>query len=151
MQDLRSCCAGIRGFKSHPPHSGFNVDVLTVDLSSINTKEFEKFLRIRKGLSDHTVKTYLIFCKKFIRDIGKNVVTRYDLEDYLGASRNKRNDLAMFKALFRDFLGMDIVGEFQMPKNNIKPKILPQCLYHLVSGNRFLRMNQMISPLCLFY
>ncbi len=23
VQDLRSCCAGIRGFKSHPPHTDF--------------------------------------------------------------------------------------------------------------------------------
>ncbi len=82
-------------------------------------------MRIRKGLSDYTVKTYLIFCKKFIRDIRKDIVTRHAIEDYLGASKNKRNDLAMFKALFRDFLGVDIVGEFRIPKNNIKPKILP--------------------------
>jgi integrase/recombinase XerD len=94
-------------------------------LSGINTKDFEKFLRIRKGLSDYTVKTYLIFCKKFIREIEKDVVAKHDIEDYLAASRNKRNDLAMFQALFRDFLGMDIVGEFRIPKSNIRPKILP--------------------------
>ncbi len=98
---------------------------MTVDLSGINTKDFEKFLKIRKGLSDYTVKTYLIFCKKFIREIEKDVVTGCDIEDYLGSSRNKRNDLAMFKALFRDFLGVDIVGEFRIPKTNIRPKILP--------------------------
>ena len=82
-------------------------------------------MRIRKGLSDYTVKTYLIFCKKFIRDIRKDIVTRHDIEDYLGVSRNKRNDLAMFQALFRDFLGVDIVGKFRIPKTNIRPKILP--------------------------
>ena len=34
-------------------------------------------MRIRKGLSDYTVKTYLIFCKKFIRDIRKDIVPRH--------------------------------------------------------------------------
>ncbi len=134
VQDLRSCCAGIRGFKSHPPHTDFIASIPTVALSSINTKEFERFLRIRKGLSDYTVKTYLIFCKKFIRDIGKDIITKRDIEDYLSTSKNKRNDLAMFKALFRDFLKVDIVGDFRIPKNNIKPKILPDihkiCIFY---------------------
>lgn len=85
-------------------------------------------MRIHKGLSDYAVKTYLIFCKKFIREIGKSTVARHDIEDYLGASKNKRNDLAMFKALFRDFLSTDIVGEFRIPKSNIELYCSPMSL-----------------------
>jgi len=60
-----------------------------------------------------------------VNNIGKNQVSERDIEDYLSVSKNKRNDLAMLKACFRNFLKVDIVGEFKIPRNNIKPKILP--------------------------
>ncbi len=123
--DSRSILAGVRGFKSLPPHPDFNIDNPAVDLSGINTKEFEKFLKVRKGLSDSTVRLYLVLFRQFVNNIRNNPVTGQDIEDYLSLLKNKRNDLAMLKACFRDFLKVDIVGEFKIPRNNIKPKILP--------------------------
>lgn len=96
-----------------------------VNISELEITEFEGYLKIRKGLSDSTVKLYLRLFRQFVKNVRKESVTSRDIEDYLSKSRSKRNDLAMLKALFRDFIGIDIVGQFKIPKNNIKPKILP--------------------------
>ncbi len=96
-----------------------------VNISELEITEFERYLKIRKGLSDSTVKLYLRLFRQFVKNVRKESVTSRDVEDYLIKSRSKRNDLAMLKALFRDFIGIDIVGQFKIPKNNIKPKVLP--------------------------
>ncbi|NOR59117.1 MAG: hypothetical protein GQ469_00560 [Methanosarcinales archaeon] len=85
-----------------------------VNISELEITEFERYLKIRKGLSDSTVKLYLRLFRQFVKNVRKESVTSRDIEDYLSKSRSKRNDLAMLKALFRDFIGIDIEWFFWM-------------------------------------
>jgi integrase len=96
-----------------------------IGIDTIKPVDFEKFLRIRKGLGDKTIETYVIHFKKFLRFLNGRDATKEIIEDYLGGMKSKRNDYAMLKALFRDYLENDIVGKFKIPKSHFQPKILP--------------------------
>lgn len=96
-----------------------------ISIDTIKPSDFERFLRIRKGLSDKTIETYMIHFKKFIRFLNGRNVTKEIIEDYLSGIKSKRNDYAMLKSLFRDYLENDIVGKYKIPKSHFQPKILP--------------------------
>ncbi len=91
----------------------------------INTKDFEKFLRLQKSLSERTVENHILNTNVFLRN-------GLSIEDFLLDIKNTRlistyrDYLCTFNILFRDFLKQPgLVEDFSFPKKQCKPKILP--------------------------
>ncbi len=107
---------------------------MNVDCDSINTKDFEKFLRVQKNLSDLTVQSHLNNLNVFLRQVKKpvNKLAYEDIQDFmLWIKENKSqktygNYLCTMKVFFRDFLKMPaMVNDFKFPSISVKPKRLP--------------------------
>jgi site-specific recombinase XerD len=45
-------------------------------IDTVKSEDFEKFLRIRKGLGDKTIETYVIHFKKFLRFLNGRDATK---------------------------------------------------------------------------
>jgi hypothetical protein len=95
---------------------------------SINTKDFEKFLRLEKCLSERTISDY-------ISNIEAYLMSGLSIEDFLLRIKQTRspqtykNYLAALKILFRDYLKQpEVIQDFKFPRLAVKPKILLQKL-----------------------
>ncbi len=86
---------------------------------NVSIDTFKRTLLL-KNLTDKTIKTYLSAYRLFSKFIGKRIVTQELIEDYLIQSKNRRNNLAMFKLLYPDF-----VKNLKFPKPQYHLKILP--------------------------
>ncbi len=92
---------------------------------SIDTKDFDKFLRVQKSLSERTVETHLLNTNVFLRsglsinDFLLNIKSTRSVSTY-------RDYLCTLKVLFRDYLKQpELIQDYTFPKKPIKPKILP--------------------------
>lgn len=104
------------------------------DLKSINTKDFEKFLRVQLSLADLTVKQHMSHVEVFLRQVGKlgRRLSAEDVQDFMLWLKNNKssktygNYLCTLKVRFRDFLKEpEIINDFKFPTIAVKPKILP--------------------------
>ena len=96
------------------------------DKDGIDTKGFERFLRIQKNLADQTVKSHIYVTNIFLKHDSDEV------QDFMLWVRNNKsrktygNYLCTMKVLFRDYLKLpEMVNDFKFPSVSIKPKTLP--------------------------
>lgn len=97
---------------------------------SINTNDFEKFLRVQKNLSDRTIESHIVRVKVFLRKV--KTIDAKNIQDFMLWIRNNRspqsyrNYLSMLKVLIRDYLKHpELIEGFKFPKQQYTPKILP--------------------------
>ncbi len=92
---------------------------------SINTKDFERFLRLEKCLSERTISDYISNVEAYLK-------SGLSIKDFLLGIKQTRsqqtykNYLAALKILFRDYLNQpEIIKDFKFPRLAVKPKVLP--------------------------
>jgi integrase len=92
----------------------------------IDTKGFERFLRVQKNLADQTVKSHICVTNIFLKNDSKGV------QEFMLWVRNNKsrktygNYLCTMKVLFRDYLKHpEMVNDFKFPSVSVKPKTLP--------------------------
>jgi len=97
----------------------------------INTKDFEKFLKVQRNLSPRTIEGHLYHLSNFLNTV-ENIDGPEAIQDFLlkikeeKSTSTYRNYLSMLKILYRDYLGKeDYIKDFKFPRQSVKPKILP--------------------------
>jgi len=97
----------------------------------INTKDFEKFLKVQRNLSPRTIEGHLQHLSNFIKAVD-NIDEPESIQDFLLTIKEEkststyRNYLSMLKILYRDYLGKeDFIKDFKFPRQSVKPKIIP--------------------------
>ena len=93
--------------------------------SGINTKDFEKYLRLQKSLSESRVKSHIGNLKIYYR-------SGLELDDFMMKIKNERaistyrDYLCTMKVFYRDYLKQpEIIQDYKFPNKPFKPKVLP--------------------------
>ena len=93
--------------------------------SGINTKDFEKYLRLQKSLSESRVKSHIKNLKIYFRSDS-------DLDDFMMKIKNEiaiytyTYCLYIMEVFYRDCLKQpEIIQDYKFPNKPFKPKILP--------------------------
>jgi integrase len=82
--------------------------------SGINTKDFEKYLRLQKSLSESRVKSH-------IGNLNIYFKSNLELDDFMMKVKNERA-----VSTYRDYLKQpEIIQDYKFPNKPFKPKILP--------------------------
>ena len=93
--------------------------------SGINTKEFEKYLRLQKSLSESRVKSHIGNLNIFLK-------SDLYLDDFMMKVKNEkavstyRDYLCTMKVFYRDYMKEpEVIEDYKFPPKPFQPKILP--------------------------